>query len=109
MVIGNSNFSAEKNTNVHDIIKVYNRLSSLYEINYIKGDYKKAFNNAKEQLKIDPADIVAYMRLAAAAQFVELDKEKLKSQYHPFVSEKDKLHIELKSLANTFLSAKENK
>ena len=58
MVIGNSNFSAEKNTNVHDIIKVYNRLSNLYEINYIKGDYKKAFNNAKEQLKIDQTSTV---------------------------------------------------
>ena len=87
----------------------YQRLSSLYENNFIKGDYSGAFKYAKEQLEIDPSDIVAYIRLAVAAQYIDVDKEKLKRHYAPFISEKDDLHKEVKSLANSFLSSKKKK
>ena len=91
-----------------DITIKYQRLSTLYEDYLIKGEYVKAFQCAKEQLDIDPSDTVAYLRLAVAAQYVDAEKEILKRQYAPFVSEEDDLHKEIKSLANSILAGKKS-
>ena len=97
---------AEDAGNLPDITIKYLGLSNLFEDYLIKGDYVKAFQCAKEQLDIDPSDTVAYLRMAVAAQYCDIDKETLKSQYAPYVSEEDDIHKEIKSLANSLLSGK---
>ena len=86
--------------------KYYTKLSSDYEKSILSGDNKKAYLVAVEQLKLDPADTAAYLRMAIASQYIDVDKKMLLKNYSPSISERDVFHIQIKSIANILLSVK---
>ena len=98
--------NVEGGGDTENITTVYQQLTKQFSAHLNEGNYLKAFHCAKEQLEIDPSDTVAYMRLAVSAQHVKVDKEILKKQYAPYVSEEDALHKDIKALANFLLSLK---
>ena len=100
---------ADSEGEAYNAAKHYAALSNDYEKSFLSGKHKKAYLIAVEQLKLDPADTAAYLRMAIASQYLDVDKIMLIKKYSPAISERDVFHIQVKSIANILLSIKKDK
>ena len=95
--------SPVKETHAFSAAELYTELSEKYEVSLKNKKYKKAYSFALGQLQLDPADTIAYLRLAIAAQHLRVNREKLRYKYSPEISEQDIIHIQIKKIANSLL------
>ncbi len=90
-------------SNDFNVVEYYSELSESYNISISEKNYDRALKIAIEQLALDPADSIAYLRAAIASQYVDTDRTQLIEMYSHAISERDNYHIQIKTLANVIL------
>ncbi|MFT6188994.1 MAG: hypothetical protein ACJAW8_002041 [Oleispira sp.] len=84
----------------------YYELSLNYEKSIINKEYQEAFTIAVEQIKLDPSDVVAYLRMAISSQHINVNRSDLIEFYSVSISERNAMDVELKKIATALLMSK---